>query len=1088
MSKKLNHSLAIGILQIGILLSFISEGFSQTTNYTWNNSTNLWSTSTAWTPTGGPQLATSTANTNVAVFAATGVGNNTVLLGSDRTVYGLIFTNGANAYTFGSVSAPKALDIMSAGLGLQNVSGQNQIFNLTVNNNDNGATWTTGAGSTTTFNSGLNLTTAGSSASRTLTLGGAGTWNVASAIANGGTATAGIVNVTATGTTTFSGNNTYDGRTTMNAAGGTLTLSGDNSGAAGGVTLTAGTLNINNNNALGTGALNLAGTGATINNTSGASVVNAGNQAWTWTDGLAFGASGNTAANNLNLGTGVVTASSSRTIALAGTGTKLTIGAVNITSTSSGRTITANGAGNTLEMGGVTLSASATPVTVTLAGTANLGVTGAIVNGTTAGNGLTVTASGTTTLSGNNTYTGLTTMNAAGGTLNLRGNNSSATGGTTLTTGTLNINNANALSTGLLELSAVTGTAYGSSIINNTSGGALTFSGLSGVKWSGVALTSGTNSGIQFGTSASTSANNMDFGTGLVTASTDRAMNIAGTGVTISMGTLTTSGTAASYDYQIDGAGNTLDLDGWRISGAATPTQAAQHKIKGSANVNIGAIENGTGSFVNGVGFNSSGVIRLTGNNTYTGDTEFVGSGTNIISGNNSAAVGNVKIAGGTGTGKKPVVRLNSANAISSSSSLLGASSVEQVGTLEIGVASDIVLNSFGTATIEGNNMIFINSSSTQRSLTFTNANNYITLSSGTAGSKKLDNQSANLNVRFNGNIDIGSSTNNAVTFTGAGNFRVDGAVTNGSSTGVRGLTKTGAGTLTLAGAGNNYNGATTVDVGTLLLTNSATLTGSTALTVSTSNTVSSSSSTRTAAATLNVASGSSLLSGSTTTVYSGGNLIMNGTAGSVIVETNGWVGGSGTFSGAVTLKSGSLLNPGNSPGTLNANSAIVLGNSTYNWQISNSGVGTTAGTDWDLLNVTTLLNMSAITGTGTDKWNLVVTADGAFTGWTNNNSPYEYIFAQAANLSLASGFSTLAGTDVTSLFNITTSGITSLPNASFNPNGDFKVMVGTGTDANGGSITTLSLMAVPEPSTGSMLGLGFAGLVVTRLLRRKIS
>jgi hypothetical protein len=189
---------------------------------------------------------------------------------------------------------------------------------------------------------------------------------------------------------------------------------------------------------------------------------------------------------------------------------------------------------------------------------------------------------------------------------------------------------------------------------------------------------------------------------------------------------------------------------------------------------------------------------------------------------------------------------------------------------------------------------------------------------------------------------------------------------------------------------------------------------------------------------------------------------------------------------GALNLNSGGLLNPGNSPGLLTANSATVLGNPTYNWQIS--ALTGTAGTAWDLLNVTTSLDMSAITGTGTDKWNLVVTADGAFTGWTNNNSPYEYIFAQAANLSLASGFSTLAGTDVTSLFNITTSGITSLPNASFNPNGDFKVMVGTGTDANGGSITTLSLMAVPEPSTGSMLGLGFAGLVVTRLLRRKIS
>jgi hypothetical protein len=39
---------------------------------------------------------------------------------------------------------------------------------------------------------------------------------------------------------------------------------------------------------------------------------------------------------------------------------------------------------------------------------------------------------------------------------------------------------------------------------------------------------------------------------------------------------------------------------------------------------------------------------------------------------------------------------------------------------------------------------------------------------------------------------------------------------------------------------------------------------------------------------------------------------------------------------------------------------------------------------------------------------------------------------------------------------------------------------------ANG--FTTLNLMAVPEPSTGSMMGLGLAGLVVTRLLRRKSS
>jgi hypothetical protein len=116
---------------------------------------------------------------------------------------------------------------------------------------------------------------------------------------------------------------------------------------------------------------------------------------------------------------------------------------------------------------------------------------------------------------------------------------------------------------------------------------------------------------------------------------------------------------------------------------------------------------------------------------------------------------------------------------------------------------------------------------------------------------------------------------------------------------------------------------------------------------------------------------------------------------------------------------------------------------------------------------------------TDSNKWNLVVTGDSGFTGWTDSSS-YSYVFAQAASVS---GFDSAVGTDVTSLFNITTSGIASKPNASFNVNGDFKVVVGS---ANG--VTTLNLMAVPEPSTGSMMGLGLAGLVVTRLLRRKSS
>jgi autotransporter-associated beta strand protein len=629
----------------------------------------------------------------------------------------------------------------------------------------------------------------------------------------------------------------------------------------------------------------------------------------------------------------------------------------------------------------------------------------------------------------------------------------------------LNLNNANAVGTGVLDLGVVTGSSVGSSIINNTSGGALTYSGHSGVIWTGV-----NPAGIQFGTSGSTSANNMDFGTGLVTAATDRTMNIAGTGVTISMGTLTTSGTAAGYKYKVDGTGNTLDLDGWRISGAATPTQAAQHKFEGSANLNIGAIENGTGAFANGVGFNNDGVTRLTGNNTYTGATEFTGSGTNIISGNNSAAVGNVTIAGTSGSGKTPVVRLDNVNGISSSSSLLGASGSAQVGTLDLRAAGDFSLNSFGTVIKEGNNMIFTNSSGSQKTLAFTAADNYITLAS--SGGKTLYNNSENLLLDFNGNVEVGGVSTNgeATTFAGVGNFNVDGNLTDTGTGGARILRKTGDGTLTLRGSANSIRGSTLLERGELDLYGN--VTASTNIVVSTSGAVSSASTTRAATATLDVKNGGSLLASSTTTVYSGGNLIVNGTAGSIVLESNGLLGGSGAV-GDVELKSGSLLNPGNSPGLLTAASSSWAAGSTYNWEIDQASGGT-AGVNWDVFSVVGALDLSALSSTA--QMNLVLNSLPSMDDFSSTTA-YSWVIAQAGSFT---GTGLADGTNVTSLFNIDAADF----NSGVGPSGGFKVEVGT--DAN--NLRTLNLMAIPEPSTGSLMVFGLSGLVLTRLLRRKVS
>ena len=560
---------------------------------------------------------------------------------------------------------------------------------------------------------------------------------------------------------------------------------------------------------------------------------------------------------------------------------------------------------------------------------------------------------------GGTSTAGKVVINAVGGTVNLNAANTLG-GGITITAGTVNFSNAGSLGTGVLELGSTTGTTYGNSVLNNASGGAINLTGITGILWSGTSP-----AGIQIGTTASTSANNIDFGAGLVTAATDRSMNIAGTGVTISMGTLTASGTSASYTYKIDGVGNTLDLDGWRISGATTPTQAVQHKISGTANLNIGAIVNGTGAFANGVGFNTDGTTRLIGNNTYTGATEFTGGGTNIISGNNSAAVGNVTIAGTSGSGKMPVVRLDNVNAISSASSLLGSNSNAQMGTIDFNATTAYTFNSF-----LGNNMIFTNSYGQFSVVTFTNAVNTLTSSAGNSGGRSLLNNSSNLSIVFDGNLDIGStSTGLNNTIGGIGDWLVKGNIFSTTVGSTRGLNKTGTGQLELRGA-NSYNGDTVISGGTLLVATGASITGSASqLSGGTLDVRGTIGSITQSGGTLLVSgtAGTTVINSGTSTVNVGGIigsatingslLSVNGSAGDVLVNSGGTLGGSGSVQG-LTLNGG-IVAPGNSPGLLTAYE-LNGSNGTFQFQL---GAPTTRGTTYDAINVTTLLTLGANTG-----------------------------------------------------------------------------------------------------------------------------
>jgi autotransporter-associated beta strand protein len=1179
MSKKLNHSLAIGIFLIGLFSANVSQ--AQTT---WDNTGLEWTNGTSWVGDAAPLSNTSTGNT--AVFSNVAAGNNTVNLGSGQSIGGVSFTTGANAYTF----TGSALTVGSGG-GISNNSATLQTFNNKVINNGSGtAVYGSYAGGSLLFNGGIDLTPSSSSASRTVAFLGSGAVTVSGAIAAGGTSTGGNLIFGNAAINTLSGNNTYFGTTTVSNAstlrlgsatalgatngateiksGGALDLNGQTIGAealtisgtgvsssgaifnssassaslsgniaptasstikatngsigiSGGINLngdgaTSRTLtldgtggiivsgNISNSFAGSTGALVIAatarnvtlsgnnsyngtttltggggmninsanaistntftiGTSSFLNNTSGGAITNLGNNNITLADTLTFGTSSSTVANSLNLGTGTVTASSSRTITIAGTDVTLGLGTLDSISSSSGRTFTANGAGNTLSLAGWKIqSGSTSNVVAKLEGTANWTITGPIVNGNNFSNGVQISATGLTTFGGNNTYGGLTTMDAAAGTLTLSGDNSGAAGGVTLTQGTLNINNNNALGTGALTLGGTGAT------INNTSGSAVVNAGNQAWVW---------NEGLAFGSSANTADNNLNLGAGDVTASTSRTINLAGNNTKLTIGAvkMANAGSRTITANNTNGTGNTLEMGGLTLSSIATSPVTTT--LAGTANINVtGAIVSGAVAG-NGLMVAGTGTTTLSGDNTYTGATEFQ-NGTTIISGNNSAAVGNVTIAGIDGS--KPSVRLDNINAISSSSSLLGVSGNAQLGTLDLRAAGNFSLNSYGLVGTPGNNMAFMNSSGSEKTLKFTAANNYITTAS--TGGRTLYNDSANLLLDFDGNIEIGgtSAAAEATTFAGVGNFNVDGNLLDNGTGLTRALRKQGDGTLTLRGSANSIRGSTLVEAGTLDLYGN--LTASTGIVVSTSGT-SANAGVRTASATINVRDGASLLNSSTTTVWSRGNLIVDGTAGAVVVENNGLVGGSGTV-GAVTLKSGAFLTPGNSPGLLTASaSSSWKSGSTYNWEI-NDAEGA-AETNWDVFYVSGAsgaLDLSDLSGSR--QMNLVLQSLSSGNLPSTNlanfstSAEYTWVIAKAAIFTgIAEGTQ-----DLTSYFNINT--------AAFNdgsvgnlPNGGFQVVTGTE-----GSLRTLNLMAIPEPSTGSMLGLGFAGLVVTRLLRRKSS
>lgn len=900
-------------------------------------------------------------------FSPTSIGDSLAITGNVSGNFALTLTGSGNGLFSGIRSGTSTID--KTGTGTWTVSGINTHSGATTvsagtlklgsaGSGSNGPLGTIGGSTTISGTGTLDLNGFTLVTAEPISLTGSGTSNSGALTNTGGNASYSGA-ITLAGATTIAA--TTSGTLTLSSnisSAQTLTLRGDGNGELSGVRSSgsgivkndAGTWTLSNTNTY-TGATTVtlgtlrAGASTTVFGGASPMTVSDGGtldlNGFNVTLGSTLAVNGGTTGGTVSTGSGILTLSN------------------NVTST---------GGTNALISGNLALGANRT---FTINTPAQLNIS-AVVSGAF---NLIKAGTGGLLLSGNNTYTGVTSIT---GTLLLgatgNGTNTplgTVAGGVTIAaSSTLDLNGftlstAEAITsvqgTGFSTIGAITNTGGNASYSGNitlantttfeaTTSGTLTLSGdISGNS----ALTlrgdgDGTLSGVRSGTSTiikndagtwTLSGENSYTGATTITLGTLK-LGAAGNGVNTPLGTSAGNVTIA--------AGAALDLNGFTLSTTENITSITGDGVSsGGAITNTGGNASYSGALTlsgaTTIVATTSGTLTLSGNITNNQILTLRGAGDGVYSGIRSGSSALVKDDGGTWTLSNDNT-YSGVTTITSGTLKLGANGGATntplgttAGGTTIAAGGALDLNGFTLGTAEG---------ITSMAGTGVSGGGAITNTGGSAsysGAIVLVTPGASIKTTTSGTLTVsgGISGNFPLTLNGDGTGTYSG-VRSGTST----IVKDGTGDWTLSNIGSTYSGETTITLGTLKLGSAGGATNTPLGTNVGSTTIASGGALDLNGFTLGTAEAITSMAG---TGVSGGGAITN-------------TGGNASYSGAITLVTPGASIESTTSGTITISGAIggnfpltLDGNGTGTYSGVRSGTSTIVkeGTgDWTLSNV----------------------------------------------------------------------------------------------------------------------------------------